>query len=259
MLGFYLLKASVSSIQFSRSVVSDSLWPHELKHTRPPCPSPTPVVHPNPCPLNQWCHPTISSSVVPFSSHPQSFPASGSFQMSQLSTSGDQSIGVSPSTSVPPMNTQDRSPLGWTGWISLQSKGFSRVFSNTTVQTHQFFSAQLSFFVLIFIFTLFYFSILYWFCHTLTWIHRGCTCVPKHEPPSHLPPNNVSLLHPALDIDWWFDSYMIVYMFQCHSPKSSHPLPLPLRPKVRYTHLCLFCCLSYRVIIAIFLNSIHMC
>ena len=133
-----------TSVQFSLSVVSNSLWPHELQHARPPCPSPTPGAHPNPCPLSQWCHPTISSSVVPFSSCPQSFPASGSFQMSQLFTSGGQSIGVSASTSVLPMNTQDWSPLGWTGWISLQSKGLSRVFSNTTVQKHQFFGAQLS-------------------------------------------------------------------------------------------------------------------
>ena len=127
-----------ASVQFSRSVVSDSLWPHELQHTRPPCPSPTPGVHPNPCPLSRWCHTTISSSVGPFSSCPQSFPASGSFQMSQLFASGDQSIGVSASTSVLPMNTQDWSPLGWTGWISLQSKGLSRVFCNTTVQKHWF-------------------------------------------------------------------------------------------------------------------------
>ena len=117
------------SVQFSCSVVSDSLWPHELQHARPPCPSPTPGVHPNPCPLNQWCHPTISPSVVPFSSCPQSFPASGSFHMSQLFTSGGQSIRVSASTSVLPMNTEDWSPLGWAGWISLQSKGISRVFS----------------------------------------------------------------------------------------------------------------------------------
>ena len=119
------------------------------------------------------------------------------------------------------------------------------------------------------IFTLFYFTILYWFCHTLTWIHHRCTCVPKHEPPSHLPPHNISLghprapapsmLYPASDIDWRFNSYMIVYLLQCHSPKSSHPLPLPLSPKVRYTHLCPFCCLAYRVVIAIFLNSIYMC
>ena len=132
------------SVQFSRSVMSDSLWPHELQHARPPCPSPIPRVHPNPCPLSWWCHPTISSSVVPFSSCPQSFPASGSFQMSELFASGGQSIGVSASTSVLSMNTQNWSPLEWTGWISLQSKGLLRVFSNTTVQKHQFFSAQLS-------------------------------------------------------------------------------------------------------------------
>ena len=132
------------SIQFSRSVVSDSLQSHELQRARPPCPSSTARVYPNPCPLCRWCHPPISSSVVPFSSCPQSFPASGSFQMSKLFTSGGQCIGVSASTSVLPMNTQDWSPLGWTGWISLQSKELSRVFSNTIVQKHQFFSAQLS-------------------------------------------------------------------------------------------------------------------
>ena len=121
-----------------------TLWPHEPQHSRPPCPSSTPGVHPNPCPLSRWCHPTISSSVVPFSSCPQSFPASRSFQMNHLFTSGGQSIGVSASTSVLPMNTQDWSPLGWTGWISWQSKGLSRVFSNTTVQKHQFFGAQLT-------------------------------------------------------------------------------------------------------------------
>ena len=131
-------------VQFSCSVVSNSLQPHELQHARPLCPSPTPRVYSNLCPLSQWCHPTISSSVVPFSSCPQSFPASESFQMSQLFTSGGQSIGVSASTSVLPMNTQDWFPLGWTGWISLQSKGLSRVFSNTTVQKHQFFCIQLS-------------------------------------------------------------------------------------------------------------------
>ena len=130
--------------QFSRSVVPDSLRPHEPQHARPPCSSPTPRVHPNPCPLSWWCHSTISSSVIPFSSCPQSFLASGSFQMSQFFTSGGQSIGVSASVSVPPMNTQDWSPLEWTGWISLQSKGLSRVFFNTTVQKHQFFGAQLS-------------------------------------------------------------------------------------------------------------------
>ena len=131
-------------VQFSGSITSDSLWPHEPQHTRPPCTSPTPGVRPNPCPLNLWCHPTISSSVITFSSCLLSFPASGSFQMSQLFTSGCQRIGVSASTSVLPMNTQDWFPLEWTGWISLQSKGLSRVFSNTTVQKYQFFGAQLS-------------------------------------------------------------------------------------------------------------------
>ena len=133
-----------SSVQFSRSVVSDSSQPHGLQHTRPPCLSPAPRVYSNLCPLSQWCHPTISSSVVPFSSRFQSFPATGFFQMSQLFTWGGQSIGVQASISVLPMNIQDRSPLKWTGWISLQSKGLSRVFSNTTVQKHQFFSARLS-------------------------------------------------------------------------------------------------------------------
>ena len=128
-----------SSVQFSRSVMSDALWPHELQHARPPCPKPTPGVHPNSCPSSRWCHPTISSSVVPFSSCPLSSPASESFQMSQLFASGGQSTGVSASTLVLPVRTQDWSPLGWTGWISLQSKGCSRVFSNTTVQKHQFF------------------------------------------------------------------------------------------------------------------------
>ena len=133
-----------SSVQFSCSIVSDSLWPHGLQHARPPCLSPTPRVYSNSCPLSQWCHPTISSSVIPFFSWLQSFPASGSFPMSQFFTSGGQSIRVSASTSVLPMNIQDWFPLGWTGSISLQSKGPSRVFSNTTVQKHQFFSAQLS-------------------------------------------------------------------------------------------------------------------
>ena len=133
-----------SSVQFSHLVVSNSLRSHELQHTRPLCPSPTPRVYPNTYPLNRWCHPTISSSVVPFSSCPQSFPASGSFPISQLFTSGGQSIGVSASTSVLPMNTLDWSSLERTGWVSLQSKGLSRVFSYTTVQKHQFFGAQLS-------------------------------------------------------------------------------------------------------------------
>ena len=132
------------AVQFNRSVVSDSLWPHKLQHSRPPCPSPTPGVHPNPCSSSQWRHPTISSSVIPFSSCPQTFPASGSFPMSQLFASGGQSIGVSASAAVLPKNTQDWFPLGWSGSISLQSKGLSRVFSNTPVQKHQFFCAQLS-------------------------------------------------------------------------------------------------------------------
>ena len=128
---------------FRCSVMSDSLGPHGLQHARCPCPSPTPRVNSNSCPLSQ-CQPTISSSVVPFSFHLQSFPASGSFQMSQFFISGGQSIGVSASTSVLPMNTQDWSPLRWTGWISLQSKGLSRVFFNTTDQKHQFFGTQFS-------------------------------------------------------------------------------------------------------------------
>ena len=127
------------SVQFSLSVMSDSLRSHEVQHARPPCPSPTPRVYSNPYPSSWWCHPAISSSVVPFSSCPQSLPASGFFPMSQLFASGGQSIGVSASASVLPMNIQGWSPLGWTGWISLQSKGLSRVFSNTTVQKHQFF------------------------------------------------------------------------------------------------------------------------
>ena len=140
--GLYLNSFSsvqFSSVQSSLLVVFNSLQLHELQHARPPCPSPTPRVHPDPCPSSRWCHPTISSSVIPFSSCPQSFPASGYFPMSQLFALGGQSIGVSASTSVLPMNTQDWS-LGWIGWISLQSKGLS----NTTIQKHQFFSAQLS-------------------------------------------------------------------------------------------------------------------
>ena len=136
--------SDTGSVQFSRSSMSNSLQPHEPQHARPPCPSPTPGVHPNPNPLCRWGHPSISSSVLS-SSCPQSFPASESFPMSQFFTSGDQSIEASASTSVFPMNTQDWSPLGWTGWISLQSKELSRVFSNTTVQKHRFFGTQLSF------------------------------------------------------------------------------------------------------------------
>ena len=126
------------SVQFSCSVVSDSLQPRESQHARPPCPSPTPGVYSNSCPSSQWCHPAISFSVVPFSSCPQSFPASGSFPMSQLFAWGGSSTGVSASASVLRKNTQDWSPLEWTGWISLQSKGLSRVFSNTIVQKHQY-------------------------------------------------------------------------------------------------------------------------
>ena len=127
---------------FSHSVMSDYLWPHEPQHARPPCPSRTPRVHPNTCPSSRWCHPAISSSVIPFSSCPQSFPTSGSFSVSHLFAPGSQSIGVSASTSVLPVNTQDGSPLRWTGWISLHSKELSRVFCNTTIQKYQFFHAQ---------------------------------------------------------------------------------------------------------------------
>ena len=139
----YILNIHISSVQFSLSVMSDSLWHHKPQHARPSCPSPTPGVYQNSCPLSRWCHPTISSSVVPLSSCPQSFSASGSFQKSQLFAWGGQSIAVSASTSFLPINTQDWSPLEWTGSI-LQSKGLSRIFSNITVQKHQFFCAQLS-------------------------------------------------------------------------------------------------------------------
>jgi len=135
---------AISSVQFSHSVVSYSLWPHESQHARPPCPSPTPGVHSDSCPSSQWCHPAISSSVVPSSSCSQSLPASESFPMSQLFAWGGQSTGVSALASIPPEKSQGWSPSEWTGWISLQSKGLPRVFSNTTVQKHQFFSTQLS-------------------------------------------------------------------------------------------------------------------
>ena len=138
------LESRSCSVQFSCSVMSDPLWPHELQHARPPCPSPTPGVYSDSCPSSWWCHPAISSSVIPFSSCPQSLQALGSFPMSQLFAWGGQRIGVSALTSVLPMSTQDWSPLEWPGWISLQNKGLSRVFSNTTVQKHQFFGAQLS-------------------------------------------------------------------------------------------------------------------
>ena len=137
----YLL--SISSVLFSRSVVSDSLWPHELQHARLPCPSSTPRAYSNSCSLSQWCHPTISSSVIPFSLCLQSFPASGSFPMSQFFASGGQRIGLSASSSILPMNIQDWFPLGQTGLISLQSKGFSRGFFNTMVQKQQIFDTQL--------------------------------------------------------------------------------------------------------------------
>ena len=134
----------IGSVQFSCSVVSDSLRPHESQHARPPCPSPTPRVHSNSRPLSWWCHPAISSSVVPVSSYPQSLPASESFPMSQLFTWGGQSSGVSALASFLPKKSQGWSPSEWTGWISLQSKGLSRVFSNNTVQKHQFFGTQFS-------------------------------------------------------------------------------------------------------------------
>ena len=140
-LSFKILWLAISSVQFSHSVVSDSLRPHELQHTRPPCPSPTPRVHPNSCPSSQRCPPAISSSVVPFSSCPQSLPASESFPMSQLFVWGGQSTGVSALASFLPKKSQGWSPSEWTGWISLQSKGLARVF-NTTVQKHQFFGTQ---------------------------------------------------------------------------------------------------------------------
>ena len=142
----YCLVAT-ASVQFNSVQSLSRVWlfaTHEPQHARPPYSSPTPGVYPNPCPSSQWCHPTISSSVIPFSSFPQSFPELGPFPMSQLFASGGQSIGVSASTSVRPMNIQDWSPLGWTGWISLQSKGLSTVFSNTSVQKHQFFGTKLS-------------------------------------------------------------------------------------------------------------------
>ena len=138
----FLNKMNISRDQFSQSVMSDSLQPHESQHARPSCPSSTPGVHSDSRPSSQWCHPTISSSVIPFSSHLQSFPASGSLPMSPFFTSGGQSIGVSALASFLAKKSQDWSSLGWTGWISLQSEGLSRVFSNTTVQKHQFFSTQ---------------------------------------------------------------------------------------------------------------------
>ena len=136
---FQKAKHRITLLLFRHLALSDFLQPHGRQHARLPCPSPSPGVCSNACPLSPWCHPTILSSIVPFSSCLQPFPASGSFPVSQLFASGGQNIGVSASASVLPMNTQDWFPLGWTGWISLQSKGCSRVFSNTTVQKHQFF------------------------------------------------------------------------------------------------------------------------
>ena len=154
-----------SSVQFSCSVMSDSLQPHGLQHARPPYPSPTIRVYSNSCPSSQWCHPTISS-VVPFFSHLQSFLASGSFQISQFFASGGQSIGISASASVLPMNIQDWFPFGWTVWISLQSKGLSGVFPNTTVQKHQFFGAQ---------------PCLWSSCHICTWLlEKPWVCMSKN-------------------------------------------------------------------------------
>ena len=144
---WYMALLFIGTIQFSsvQSLSHVQLFANPwITDARPPCPSPTPGVHSDSCPSSRWCHPAISSSVIPFSSCPQSLPASGSFPISQLFAWGGERFGVSASTSVLPMNTQDWSPLGWTGWISLQSKGLSRVFSNTTVQKHQFFGAELS-------------------------------------------------------------------------------------------------------------------
>ena len=168
------------SVMFSSSVMSDSLWPHEMQHARPPCPSPNPGVHQNPCLLSQWCHPTISASVTPFSFCPQSFPGSGSFQMTQLFAWGGQSIGVSASASVLPMNTHDWSPLGWIGWISLQSKG-----SQESSPTPQFKSIN--------------FSVLS-FLHspTLTSIHYHW----KNHSLNYLPRNNMSHLR-------WLKSFLV--------------------------------------------------
>ena len=153
-----------SSIQFSRSVMSNSLWSHGLQHVRLPCPSPTSGAYSNSCPSSWWCHPAISSSVIPFSSRLQSFPASRSFTMSHFLSSGGQNIGVSASASVLPMNIQDWFPLGWTVFISLQSKGLSRVFSDPTVEKHQFFSAQLSFFLYFYITLFAYYIALFVYC-----------------------------------------------------------------------------------------------
>ena len=226
-----LKRFEYSSVQFSGSVMSNCLRPHGLQHSRPPCPSPTPRVYSNSCPLSRWCHPTISSSVISFSSRLQSFPASGCSQMSQLFTSGGQSTGVSASTSVLPRNTQDWFPLGWTGWISLQCKGLSRVPSNTTVQKHQFFCCsaffivQLSFltpfFFLFFKFFYYYYFLLYNICIGFA-IHQHASAMGVHlfpilnPPPTSLPipslwvipvhqPQASCILHQT----WTGDSFLI--------------------------------------------------
>ena len=172
------------------------------------------------------------------------------------------------------MNVQDWFPLGLIHLISFQSKGLWRVFSNTTVQKHQFFGTQLSFFLFFFLFLKiyliggYYFTILYWFCHTSTWICHRCTCVPHPEPLSHLPPHPIPQGHPSAPAmrtlshvsnpDWQSISHMEIYMFLCYSLKPSHTRLLPQRPKIYFLYLCLFCCLMYRVIIIVFLNCIYM-
>ena len=189
--------------------------------------------------------------------------------MSQFFPTGGQSIGVSASASVFPMNIQDWFPLGWTCWIFLQSKGHWRVFLNTTVTKHQFFSAQL--FLFLFIFFNWKLIILQYcggFWDTFTWISHGCTFVPHPEPSSHLPPNTIPPDHPgtptlstlshASNLDWWYISHMIIYTFQCYSLKSSHSCLLPQGRKICSLHLCLFCCLAYRVVVTVFLSSKYM-
>ena len=200
---FKLLQNCIHFSQFSRSVVSESLRLNEPQHARPPCPLPTPKVHLNLSPLSQWYHSTILSSAVPFSFCPQSFPASQSSPMSQLFTSGGQSIGISASASVLPMNTQDWSPLGCTGWISLQSRDSQE--SSPIPQFKSISSSVLSFFIIFFAFfppfifiswrliTLQYCG----FCHTLTWISPGFTSIPHPDPPSHLPLHLIPLALPS--------------------------------------------------------------
>ena len=234
-------KSTSWQVQFSsvNSVMSNSLRTHGLQHAMPPCPSPTPGVYPNSCALSWWCHPAISSSVVPFSSCLQSFPASVSFPMSQFHPLGGQSIGFS---------------FNITSW---QSTHYLSTPCLKYVLSFFFFFFFLSFLILFLNFT-----ILYWFCQTSKWIRHRYTRVPHPEPSSLLPPHTVPLGHPsapapsiryhASNLDWWLIPYMILYVFQCHSPKSSHPLPLPQRPKDCSIHQCLFCCLVYRVLLPSF-------